>query len=98
MQYTNVFFTLAAMVAVASAMVTPAEPLEKRIADPGNPANLVNCEPGGGADDCHLEQPCARIRINYGSRQQDHFIWYNYDINDVPVGAVIGVEDSCSDF
>ena len=41
---------------------------------------------------------CSRIRINYGSPQQGHYIWYNYDINDVPAGAKIGVEDSCTDY
>jgi len=97
MQFTNIFISLAAFVAVASAMATP-EPLEKRIADPGNPANLVNCEPGGGADDCHLEKPCKRIRINYGSPQGGHYIWYNYNINNVPKGAEIEVEDSCTDY
>ena len=58
MQFTNAFFTLAILLAVASAAATTA-PLQRRIADPGNPANLVNCEPGGGADDCHLEQPVS---------------------------------------
>lgn len=58
MQFTNAFFSLAAVLAVVSAAATTA-PLVKRIADPGNPANLVNCEPGGGADDCHLEQPVS---------------------------------------
>ena len=55
MQFTKTFFTLATLLAVASAAVT----LQRRIADPENPANLVNCEPGGGADDCHLEQPVS---------------------------------------
>lgn len=55
MQFTNTFFTLSALLAVASAATT----LQRRIADPLNPANLVNCEPGGGADDCHLEQPVS---------------------------------------
>ena len=55
MQFTKTFFALATLLAVASAAVT----LQRRIADPDNPANLVNCEPGGGADDCHLEQPVS---------------------------------------
>lgn len=57
MQFTTTFFTLASILAVTSAMAVSEPVLEKRIADPGNPANLVNCEPGGGADDCHLEKP-----------------------------------------
>ena len=64
MQFTNALFSFAAMIAIASAMATP-EPLEKRIADPGNPANLVNCEPGGGADDCHLEQPVSSEVLSF---------------------------------
>ena len=55
MQFTKTFFTLATLLTVVSAAVT----LQRRIADPENPANLVNCEPGGGADDCHLEQPVS---------------------------------------
>ena len=55
MQFTKTFFALATLLAVASAATT----LQRRIADPENPANLVNCEPGGGADDCHLEQPVS---------------------------------------
>ena len=54
MQFTKTFFTLSTLLAVASAVA-----LQRRIADPDNPANLVNCEPGGGADDCHLEQPVS---------------------------------------
>ncbi|KAL0563885.1 hypothetical protein V5O48_018176 [Marasmius crinis-equi] len=72
--------------------------LERRITDPGNPANLINCPPGGGADACNLEVPCSRIRVNYGSTQGGHFIWYNYDITDIPVGIEVGTEQSCTDF
>ena len=60
MQFTKTFFALATLLAVASAATT----LQRRIADPGNPANLVNCEPGGGADDCHLEQPVSHSSLS----------------------------------
>ena len=56
MQFTTTFFFLAAVAGIASAVAVAEPKIEKRIADPGNPANLVNCEPNGGADDCHLEQ------------------------------------------
>ena len=56
MQFNSTFFSLAAVLTLASAIATP---LERRIADPANPANPVNCEPGGGADDCHLEKPVS---------------------------------------
>ncbi|THU89130.1 hypothetical protein K435DRAFT_574085, partial [Dendrothele bispora CBS 962.96] len=72
--------------------------LERRIADPGNPANLLNCPPGGGADASNLEQPCNRIRINYGSQQGGHFIWYTTAIDNIPAGLDVGVEASCTDF
>ncbi|KAK7435620.1 hypothetical protein VKT23_019574 [Stygiomarasmius scandens] len=92
-----------ALVALTSVVVTSAfaastSNLERRISDPGNPANLINCPPGGGADACNLEQPCSRIRINYGSTQQGHFIWYNNDISNIPVGITVGTEASCTDF
>lgn len=60
MQLTTSLIAAATFVAVASAIAVPSEAdaqLQRRIADPGNPANLANCEPGGGADDCNLEQP-----------------------------------------
>ncbi|KAK7435621.1 hypothetical protein VKT23_019575 [Stygiomarasmius scandens] len=83
---------------VSSALAATTSNLERRIHDPGNPANLINCPPGGGADACNLEQPCSRIRINYGSPQGGHYIWYNSDINNVPVGVTVGTEASCTDF
>ena len=64
MQFTTAFFSLSAVAGIASAVAVAEPELEKRIADPGNPANLVNCEPGGGADDCHLEQ---RVSIESSS-------------------------------
>jgi hypothetical protein len=68
MQFTTTFMALAAFFAAgAVAASTPvqrdvgsAEGLERRITDVGNPANLINCPPGGGADACHLEQPVSR--------------------------------------
>ena len=56
MQFKSALFTLASVVAIASAAVATPEGCRKP-ADPGNPANLVNCEPNGGADDCHFEHP-----------------------------------------
>ncbi|KAL0563056.1 hypothetical protein V5O48_019022 [Marasmius crinis-equi] len=96
MQFTATTVALAALVATASAASTVN--LERRITDPGNPANLINCPPGGGADACNLEVPCNRIRINYGSTQGGHFIWYNSDINNIPTGVEVGTEQSCTDF
>ncbi|KAL0061062.1 hypothetical protein AAF712_012125 [Marasmius tenuissimus] len=72
--------------------------LERRIAVPSEPANLYNCPPDGGADACNLEVPCRRIRINYGSRQQGHYIWFNYNNNNIPRGVRVGTEQSCSNF
>ena len=65
MQFTTTLMTLAAFFAVgAFAASTPVQrdvgSLERRITDPGNPANLINCPPGGGADACNLEQPVSR--------------------------------------
>ncbi|KIK57323.1 hypothetical protein GYMLUDRAFT_172776 [Collybiopsis luxurians FD-317 M1] len=96
MQFSTTFATLAALVMAASAAST--SNLERRITDPGNPANLINCPPGGGADACNLEKPCNRIRVNYGSTQGGHYIWYNYDTTDIPTGVEIGVENSCTDY
>jgi hypothetical protein len=64
MQFTTTFMTLAAFFAAgAFAASTPVQrdvgSLERRITDPGNPANLINCPPGGGADACNLEQPVS---------------------------------------
>ncbi|KAL0572533.1 hypothetical protein V5O48_009427 [Marasmius crinis-equi] len=96
MQFTSIIFTLAALIAAASAASTVN--LERRITDVGNPANLINCPPGGGADACNLEVPCNRIRVNYGSTQKGHFIWYNSDITNIPKGIEVGTEQSCTDF
>jgi hypothetical protein len=57
MQLTTVFFTLTTLLAVAVAVPTHV----KRIAVPSDPSNLANCEPGGGADDCHLEEAVSAI-------------------------------------
>ncbi|KAF9255187.1 hypothetical protein L218DRAFT_879606 [Marasmius fiardii PR-910] len=96
MQFSSVFATLAVCITAACAAAT--NNLESRsIADPLNPANLINCPPHGGADRCTLEQPCGRIRVNYGSPQGGHYIWYNYDINNIPKGITVVVEASCTD-
>ena len=39
----------------------PRQDLERRIIDPGNPANLINCLPAGGTDACNLEQPVSHL-------------------------------------
>ncbi|EIM91017.1 uncharacterized protein STEHIDRAFT_152700 [Stereum hirsutum FP-91666 SS1] len=104
MQIFTTLFTLitAAAVAVSAANVNverdSSETLERRITDPGNPANLINCPPHGGADHCNLEKPCNRIRVNYGKPEGGHYIWYNYEINNIPVGIEVGVENSCTDY
>ncbi|KAJ8089992.1 hypothetical protein PM082_018570 [Marasmius tenuissimus] len=67
---------LALTVGVTAVSAASTVNLERRITDPGNPANLINCPPGGGADACNLEKPCNRIRVNYGSTQGGHYIWY----------------------
>ncbi|KAL1676357.1 hypothetical protein EV122DRAFT_292012 [Schizophyllum commune] len=62
------------------------------IRNPNNPADPINCPPSGGADKCSKETTCNnRIRINYGSQQQGHYIWYlnNYDPNNLPQGIII---------
>ncbi|GJE91581.1 hypothetical protein PsYK624_077310 [Phanerochaete sordida] len=103
MQSFGTLFALALVAAAtASAMSVEArgpEPvLVRRITDPGNPGNLINCPPHGGADRCSLEKPCSRIRINYGSPKGGHYIWYNYDINNIPSGIEVEEEDSCTDY
>lgn len=63
MQFTT-FITLAAFFSATLAAVAPAPvPMKRDLADPENPANLVNCEPNGGADDCHLEQPVSSLLL-----------------------------------
>ncbi|KAK1219331.1 hypothetical protein PQX77_017952 [Marasmius sp. AFHP31] len=89
---------LALTVGVTAARAASTVNLERRITDPGNPANLINCPPGGGADACNLEKPCNRIRVNYGSPQGGHYIWYNSDINNIPTGVEVGTEQSCTDY
>ncbi|KAJ3820676.1 hypothetical protein EV361DRAFT_270625 [Lentinula raphanica] len=90
--------TVIAALAITVATVSADSTLERRIADPNNPGELINCPPHGGADDCHLEQPCSRIRLNYSKPEGGHYIWYNYDINNIPNGIEIEVEDSCTNF
>ncbi|KAL1713691.1 hypothetical protein EV715DRAFT_277092 [Schizophyllum commune] len=58
----------------AAAAVTHSE--KRDVTDPTNPQNLINCPPGGGADGCHLETKCDRIRINYGYSFNGHYIWW----------------------
>ncbi|KAJ4463375.1 hypothetical protein C8J55DRAFT_545075 [Lentinula edodes] len=96
MRFSATLIALAAFVVAAFADSTSS--LEPSITDPGNPANLINCPPKGGADACNLEKPCSRIRVNYGRTEGGHYIWYNYDITDIPTGVEIGVEDSCTDY
>ncbi|GAW09052.1 protein lysine methyltransferase [Lentinula edodes] len=59
------FVALAAFVAAVSA--TSVSNLQRCITDPGNCPNLDNYPPDGGADTYNLEQPCSRIRLNYGT-------------------------------
>uniref|UniRef100_D8PMA7 Uncharacterized protein n=1 Tax=Schizophyllum commune (strain H4-8 / FGSC 9210) TaxID=578458 RepID=D8PMA7_SCHCM len=81
----------------AAAAVTNAE--KRDVTDPTNPQNLINCPPGGGADGCHLETTCDRIRINYGYSFNGHYIWYNYNTDDVPDGKhEVGLGKSKSKF
>ncbi|KAK1222375.1 hypothetical protein PQX77_014770 [Marasmius sp. AFHP31] len=96
MQFKTILVALVAGATAAQAASTVN--LERRIAVPSEPANLYNCPPDGGADACNLEVPCKRIRINYGSRQKGHYIWYNYNINNIPRGVRVGTEQSCSNF
>lgn len=64
MKFATSILTLAlAAVTVSAANINvEREPLERRITDPGNPANLDNCPPHGGADACNLEQPVCLFR------------------------------------
>ncbi|KAL1749173.1 hypothetical protein HDZ31DRAFT_59463 [Schizophyllum fasciatum] len=62
------------------------------IRNPDNPADPINCPPSGGADKCSKETRCNnRLRINYGSPQKGHYIWYlsGYDPNTLPQGIEI---------
>lgn len=66
MQYFRTLFTFAlaavATVTVSAAAIeerAAARTLERRITDPGNPGNLINCPPNGGADACNLEIPVS---------------------------------------
>ena len=61
MQFKSALFALAAVTGLAAAAAVAESNMVKRIADPQNPANLANCEPGGGADDCHLEQGVSSL-------------------------------------
>ncbi|KAH7877401.1 uncharacterized protein C8R40DRAFT_1095931 [Lentinula edodes] len=64
------FVALAAFVAAVSA--TSVSNLQRCITDPGNCPNLDNYPPDGGADTYNLEQPCSRIRLNYGVSPIQH--------------------------
>ncbi|KAL1726676.1 hypothetical protein EV714DRAFT_276295 [Schizophyllum commune] len=75
----------------AASAVTHAE--KRDVTDPTNPQNLINCPPGGGADGCHLETKCDRIRINYGYSFNGHYIWYNYNTDDVPDGKHVDIDN-----
>ncbi|KIK50151.1 hypothetical protein GYMLUDRAFT_253223 [Collybiopsis luxurians FD-317 M1] len=94
MQFSTTFAILATFVVAASAAST--SNLERRITDPGDPANLINCPPHGGADVCTFEKPCSRIRLNYGSQQQGHYIWYQYNVDNIPAGIQLEFQDACS--
>ncbi|KAF8824873.1 hypothetical protein HHX47_DHR7000134 [Lentinula edodes] len=74
MRFSATLIALAAFVVAAFADSTSS--LEPSITDPGNPANLINCPPKGGADACNLEKPCSRIRVNYGRTEGGHYIWF----------------------
>ncbi|KAK1219502.1 hypothetical protein PQX77_014998 [Marasmius sp. AFHP31] len=95
MQFKAALIALAACVAAVQAASTPN--LGRRVE---NPANLINCPPAGNADACNLEKGCdkPRIRINYGSPQGGHYIWYNYDTNNIPKGVEVGTEAGCTDY
>ncbi|KAL1696492.1 hypothetical protein GGG16DRAFT_120764 [Schizophyllum commune] len=83
----------AAILPVFIAGLAAAATVEQRQTDPTNPQNLINCPPGGGADACHHETSCDRIRINYGWALNGHYIWYNYNPDDVPDGKHIEVDN-----
>ncbi|KAJ8091499.1 hypothetical protein PM082_024417 [Marasmius tenuissimus] len=59
---------------------------------------LAQLPSGGTADKCTLEEPCNRIRINYGQKENGHYIWFNFDTSNIPDGIQVGVEKSCSDY
>ncbi|KAL0061406.1 hypothetical protein AAF712_011750 [Marasmius tenuissimus] len=66
-------FIAVSLVALTATVTASAD----AIADPANPANLINCPPNGGAESCKLEVPCNRVQITYASPQGGHTIWYN---------------------
>ncbi|KAL1749217.1 hypothetical protein HDZ31DRAFT_59511 [Schizophyllum fasciatum] len=96
-------FSLAIVPAIVAglAAATPFDEFEvvvkrsSNIEDPTNPQNLVNCPPSGGADACHHETRCGRVRINYGQKEggeDGHYIWYNNHPEDAPQGVQIEVD------
>ncbi|KAK1219500.1 hypothetical protein PQX77_017790 [Marasmius sp. AFHP31] len=85
------FITLS-LVAFAATVTASAN----AIADPANPASLVNCPPKGGAESCKLEVPCNRVQITYASPQGGHTIWYNNEIDNIPAGVQVDKEEKCS--
>ncbi|KAI5899726.1 uncharacterized protein SCHCODRAFT_02483119 [Schizophyllum commune H4-8] len=87
------FALLALPAALFAGLASAAATAEKRQTDPTNPQNLINCPPGGGADACHLETSCNRIRINYGWALNGHYIWYNNNPDDVPDGKRIEIDN-----
>ncbi|KAK1227592.1 hypothetical protein PQX77_009410 [Marasmius sp. AFHP31] len=95
MQFTTVFVAIVACATVAFAASTPEV---QRRTPVGSPGSLLNCPPGGTADKCTLEEPCNRIRINYGQKENGHYIWFNFDTGNIPDGIQVGVEKSCSDY
>ncbi|KAL0569052.1 hypothetical protein V5O48_012921 [Marasmius crinis-equi] len=93
---TVAFFTLTTIAVASSAASTVNTP--RSLKDPDEPGNFTNCPPAGGADACNLEVPCARVRINFGSPQGGHYIWYNFDITNIPIGVEVGTEQSCTNY
>ncbi|KAL1749174.1 hypothetical protein HDZ31DRAFT_59464 [Schizophyllum fasciatum] len=85
-----------AVLAIVPALLTGLAAAEDQAAeagDPTNPQNLINCPPNGLADNCHLETSCKRIRLNYGYSFNGHYIWYNYNINSVPDGKRVEIDN-----
>lgn len=75
--FTTMFVLAAAAVAVSAANVNvEREPLERRITDPGNPANLINCPPGGGADACNLEQPVGFLLLQFTIQHDADYVFF----------------------
>ncbi|TRM61126.1 hypothetical protein BD626DRAFT_632025 [Schizophyllum amplum] len=89
-------FSIALCTVLLSGFAAAATVQQRDPVDPTNPQDLINCPPDGGADSCHHETQCGRIRINYGYQVLGHYIWYNYNPDDVPDGKTVEIDNQAT--